>query len=99
MKQGKWIANVLLGECLSIAANPLTMSCLPPTTIRFRRSFACLVWELRQLVVALASMKAVLLIPPENYALVSECFPTQLCMESLEDEWVPLPVEGLPSAP
>ena len=76
--------------------NPLTMSCLHPATIRFRRFCVWLFLELKQLLVA---MKVALAIPLENYAPVSVCFPIQLYTELHVDVLAPLPVEDLPTIP
>ena len=76
--------------------NPLTMSCLHPATIRFRRFFFWLFLELKQLLVAMKVALAILL---ENYAPVSVCFPIQLYTESHVDVLAPLPGEDLLTIP
>ena len=76
--------------------NPLTMSCLHPATIRFRRFCVWLFLELKQLLVAMKVALASLL---ENYAPVSVCFPIQLYMESHVDVLALLPVEDLLTIP
>ena len=76
--------------------NPLTMSCLHPATIRFRRFCVWLFLELKQLLVAMKVALAILL---ENYAPVSFCFPIQLYTESHVDVLALLPGEGLPITP
>ena len=76
--------------------NPLTMSCLHPTTIRFRCLYVWVFWESKQLVVATKVALAILL---ENYAPVSVCFPIQLYTESHVDVLAPLPGEDLLTIP
>ena len=76
--------------------NPLTMSCLHPTTIRSRCLYGWGFWESKQLVAATKVALAILL---ENYALVSLSFPIQLYTESRVDVLVPLPGEGLSTTP
>ena len=76
--------------------NPLTMSCLHPATIRFRRFCVWLFLELKQLLVAMKVALAILL---ENYAPVSVCFPIQLYTESHVDVLAPLPGEDLLTIP
>ncbi len=72
------------------------MSCLHPTTIRFRCICVWVFWESKQLVVATKVALAILL---ENYAPVSVCFPIQLYTELHEDVLAPLPGEGLQITP
>ena len=72
------------------------MSCLHPTTIRFRCLYVWVFWESKQLVVATKVALAILL---ENYAPVSFCFPIQLYTESHVDVLALLPGEGLPITP
>ena len=80
----------------SIMFNPLTMSFLHPTTIRFPCLYVWFFWELKQILVA---MKVALVILLENYAPVSVCFPIQPDTESHVDVLAPLPGEGLPITP
>ena len=76
--------------------NPLTMSFLHPTTIRFPCLYVWFFLELKQILVA---MKVALVILLENYAPVSVCFPIQPDTESHVDVLAPLPGEGLPITP
>ena len=76
--------------------NPLTMSFLHPTTIRFPWLYVWLFLELKQILVA---MKVALVILLENYAPVSVCFPIQLYTELHVDVLAPLPGEGLSTIP